>query len=182
MTAAPKCSTIRRPHPGTAQLPRKTPAHGAQVTGSLHRDAGSGRPALRCRAGLSGFADPGAGLEGTGEGVEGSDAVAGGGGEAGPDRAELLGAGRGPLRPALRAIPVAAALRNQPSCSARTRWSMACPPSRAASAASFSASSASMACCAHARSRAVPVSVPAISSRSRRELHKAWPVSAVRHR
>lgn len=40
---------------------------------------------------MSGFGDPGKALECGGEGFEGADAVAGGGGEVGPYGAELRG-------------------------------------------------------------------------------------------
>jgi len=41
------------------------------------------------RAGLSGLGDPGDAPEGPGEGIERADAVTGGGGEVGADRAEF---------------------------------------------------------------------------------------------
>ena len=53
------------------------------------------------------------------------------------------------------------------------------PAARAAPAASSRARSASMACCAHALSRSVPVSVTATSSRSTWAPHRAWPATFV---
>ncbi len=57
----------------------------------------------------------------------------------------------------------------------RVDGGLAC--ARAASAASFRAFSASMACRAHVSSRSVPVSVTATSSRSTWAPHRAWPAT-----
>src|SRR5215469_11080179 len=97
MIAAPRCPAIPSgPIPALLDYPENASSRWSGKSVPCSRDPGSGWPAPWCRAGLSGFGDPGAGLEGAGEGVKGADAVAGGGGEAGPDRAELLRAGHGP--------------------------------------------------------------------------------------